>query len=240
MATGSVVLAFVAGAVSVLSPCVLPILPVVLGAAASEHKLGPVALAAGLAVSFVIAGLFVATIGYSIGLDADALRYVAAALIAAMGAVLILPSLQARLALASGPIAGWTNRHVPRVRAGGLFGQFAIGLLLGVVWSPCVGPTLGAASLLAAQGRALPQVGVIMFAFGVGASIPLLALGLFSRDAMLRWRHHILAAGQGVKAALGFGMVAIGALVLAGLDKRVEAALVVASPQWLTELTTRF
>ncbi|HME29876.1 MAG TPA: cytochrome c biogenesis protein CcdA, partial [Pseudolabrys sp.] len=71
MAIGSVVLAFVAGALSVLSPCVLPILPVVLGAAASEHKLGPVALAAGLAVSFVIAGLFVATIGYSIGLDGD-------------------------------------------------------------------------------------------------------------------------------------------------------------------------
>jgi len=240
MATGSVVLAFVAGAVSVLSPCVLPILPVVLGAAASEHKLGPVALAAGLAVSFVIAGLFVATIGYSIGLDGDALRYVAAALITAMGAVLILPSLQARLALASGPIAGWTDRHFARIRAGGLFGQFGIGVLLGVVWSPCVGPTLGAASLLAAQGRDLPQVGVIMFAFGVGASIPLLALGLFSRDAMLRWRHHMLAAGQGVKAALGFGMVAIGALVMAGLDKRVEAALVVASPQWLTDLTTRF
>src|SRR5262249_54166153 len=118
MAIGSVVLAFVAGALSVLSPCVLPILPVVLGAAASEHKLGPVALAAGLAVSFVIAGLFVATIGYSIGLDGDALRYVAAALITAMGAVLILPSLQARLALASGPIAGWTDRHFARIPAG--------------------------------------------------------------------------------------------------------------------------
>src|SRR5262249_55156550 len=177
MAIGSVVLAFVAGALSVLSPCVLPILPVVLGAAASEHKLGPVALAAGLAVSFVIAGLFVATIGYSIGLDGDALRYVAAALITAMGAVLILPSLQARLALASGPIAGWTDRHFARIRAGGLFGQFGVGVVLGVVWSPCVGPALGAGSLLARQGRDLPQVGVIMFAFGVGASIPLLALG---------------------------------------------------------------
>jgi cytochrome c-type biogenesis protein len=240
MAVGSVALALIAGVLSVLSPCVLPILPVVLGATASEHKLGPVALAAGLAISFVIAGLFIATIGYSVGLDGDVLRCVAAVLIIAMGAVLILPSLQARLALASGPIAGWTDRHFARIRAGGIFGQFGIGLLLGMVWSPCVGPTLGAASLLAAQGRDLPQVGVIMFAFGVGASIPLLALGLFSRDAVVRWRRHILAAGQGVKAALGVGMVATGALVLAGLDKRVEAALVVASPQWLTDLTTRF
>src|SRR5262249_15971978 len=125
-------------------------------------------------------------------------------------------------------------------RAGGLFGQFGIGVLLGVVWSPCVGPTLGAASLLAAQGRDLPQVGVIMFAFGVGASIPLLALGLFSPDAMLRFRYPVPPPRPGVKAALGFGMVAIGAVVMAGLDKRVEAALVVASPQWLTDLTTRF
>jgi cytochrome c biogenesis protein CcdA len=240
MAIGSVVLAFLAGALSVLSPCVLPILPVVLGAAASEHRFGPVALAAGLAISFVIAGLFLATIGYSVGLNGDVLRYVGAALIVALSAVLVLPSLQARLALASGPIAGWTDRHFASVRAGGLFGQFGIGLLLGVVWSPCVGPTLGAASLLAAQGRDLPQVGVIMFAFGVGTSIPLLALGLISRDVMLCWRHRILAVGQGVKATLGFGMIAIGALVLAGLDKRVEAALVVASPQWLIELTTRF
>jgi len=81
MATGSVVLALIAGILSVLSPCVLPILPVVLGAAASEHKSGPVALAAGLTISFVVVGLSIATIGYSIGLDGDVLRYVAAALI---------------------------------------------------------------------------------------------------------------------------------------------------------------
>jgi cytochrome c biogenesis protein CcdA len=240
MPIGSVLLAFVAGGLSILSPCVLPILPVVLGAAASEHKFGPVALAAGLTISFVIAGLFLATIGYSVGFDGDVLRYVAAVLIVAMGAVLILPLLQARLAVAGGPIASWTDRRFGRVRGGGLLSQFGIGVLLGVVWSPCVGPTLGTASLLAAQGRDLPQVGITMFAFGVGASIPLLALGLFSRDAMLRWQHHILAAGQNIKAALGVGMVAIGALVLAGLDKTVEAALVSASPQWLTHLTTRF
>jgi len=133
MATGSVVLALIAGILSVLSPCVLPILPVVLGAAASEHKSGPVALAAGLTISFVVVGLSIATIGYSIGLDGDVLRYVAAALIVAIGAVLILPPLQARLAQASGPIAGWTDRRIDQVRAGGLVSQFGIGALLG--WS---------------------------------------------------------------------------------------------------------
>ena len=240
MTIGSIVLAFIAGILSILSPCVLPILPVVLGAAASDHKLGPAMLAAGLALSFVVIGLFIATIGYSIGLSGDALRYIAALLLIAVGAVLVLPSLQARLAVASGPIAGWTDRRFGYSGGKGLLSQFGIGILLGAVWSPCVGPTLGVASLLAAQGRDLPRVSITMLFFGVGAAIPLLALGLFSRDAMLRWRQRVLLAGQNMKTVLGLALVFVGALVLAGLDKSVESLLVSASPLWLTNLTTRF
>jgi len=66
---GAAFFAVVAGVLSTLSPCVLPLLPVVLGTAVSQHRFGPVALAGGLAVSFVAIGLFVATIGFSIGLD---------------------------------------------------------------------------------------------------------------------------------------------------------------------------
>jgi cytochrome c-type biogenesis protein len=240
MATGSIVLAFLAGILSILSPCVLPILPIVLGAAASDHRLGPVALAAGLALSFVTIGLFVATIGHSIGLNEDVFRYVAAALIVAVGAVLMLPRLQAKLAVASGPIANWTDQHLGSLRGSGLSGQFWIGVLLGAVWSPCVGPTLGAASLLAAQGRDLLQVGLAMLAFGIGAALPLLVLGFLSRETLLRWRSRLMSAGHGMKVSLGLLLVAIGVLVLTGLDKAIETVLVDASPQWLTDLTTRF
>jgi hypothetical protein len=111
MAIGGIALAFLAGLLSVLSPCVVPILPIVLGAAASKHRLGPVALAAGLSVSFVVVGLFLATAGYAIGLSGEALRSVAAVLIIAVGAVLMLPPLQARLAMVSGPIGAWTDQH---------------------------------------------------------------------------------------------------------------------------------
>src|SRR5215831_4312553 len=207
MTLGSLVLAFVAGMLSVLSPCVLPILPIVLGAAASERKWGPVALAAGLSVSFVAIGLFVATIGYAIGLDADVFRYVAALLIVAVGLVLLLPGFQAQFAVASGPIANWTDAHFGSIR-NGASGPFWVGVLLGAVWSPCVGPTLGAASLLAAQGRDLPQVGATMLVFGLGAAVPLLLLGLLSREAILRWRHRLAAAGHGVKVGLGLLFVA--------------------------------
>ena len=113
MSVGAVALAFVAGVLTSLSPCVLPILPLVLGAAAFERKYGSVALAAGLAISFVVVGLFVATIGYSIGLTTELFRQVAAALMVMLGAVLIFPPLQSRLALASGPIfSKWLTLHI--------------------------------------------------------------------------------------------------------------------------------
>jgi cytochrome c-type biogenesis protein len=145
-----------------------------------------------------------------------------------------------RAAAAGGPASDWVNQRFGGFSTGGLGGQFAVGLLLGAVWSPCVGPTLGAASVLAAQGRNLGQVALTMAAFGLGAAIPLLALGLTSRQAMARWRNRLLATGGRAKAALGVALVAIGVLIALHLDKQVEAALVAASPEWLTSLTTRF
>lgn len=96
-------LAFLAGVLSVLSPCVLPLVPIVLGTALTEHRFGPIALAAGLALSFVTIGLFVATVGFSIGLDGSVFRTAAAVVLLIIGIVLIVPPLQARLVLAANP-----------------------------------------------------------------------------------------------------------------------------------------
>lgn len=240
MAFGSIGLALLAGILSTLSPCVLPILPIVLGGAASEHRLGPLALAGGLAISFTAIGLFVATIGFSIGLDTDIFRYIAAALLIAIGAVLLIPAFQAQFALAVGPVSNWADQRFGGFSTSGLGGQFALGLLLGAVWSPCVGPTLGAASVLAARGKHLAEVALTMAVFGIGAALPLLALGFLSREALLKWRDRLGNAGTGAKKALGLLLILAGVFILGGLDKIVETTLVQASPQWLTELTTRF
>ncbi|MCZ8313620.1 cytochrome c biogenesis protein CcdA [Phreatobacter sp.] len=232
--------AFAAGIVSILSPCVLPILPIVLGGAASEHRRGPLALAAGLALSFTVIGLFVATIGFSIGLDLTAFRTVAGLILLALGLAMIVPAAGARLATAAGPLSDWTQSRFGGFDRGGLSGQFGVGLLLGAVWSPCVGPTLGAASLMAARGENLGEVGLTMLAFGLGAGLPLAALGALSRERLLGLRERMMATGQGAKTALGLVVVAVALLVLTGLDKTIEAALVSLSPEWLTALTTRF
>jgi len=237
---GAIGLALLAGILSTLSPCVLPLLPIVLGAALTEHRLGPLALAAGVALSFVVIGLFVATAGFAIGLDQDVFRKVAAGLLIGIGAVLLLPRLQAQVAVAAGPFGNWAQNQAGGLPRRGLAGQFAVGLLLGAVWSPCVGPTLGAASVLAAQGKDLGSVAATMLAFGLGAAAPLLLLGVLSREALLRRRDRLLRAGKSGKIALGLVLLATGIFIITGIDKCIETVLVDASPAWLTDLTTRF
>lgn len=233
-------LAFAAGLFSILSPCVLPLVPIVLGAAVTAHPLGALALAGGLAVSFTGLGLLLALAGFGLGIDAGIFRLAAATIMIVLGAILLVPSWQARLAAAGGPLSSWADRRFGGVASSGLAGQFAIGLLLGAVWSPCVGPTLGAASLLASQGRDLPQVALTMAVFGIGAALPLIVLGLLSRATLTNVRSRLMSAGKLGKGLLGAAFIVIGAAIVTGADKRIEAALVDASPPWLTQLTTSF
>jgi cytochrome c biogenesis protein CcdA len=233
-------LAFAAGLLSILSPCVLPLVPIVLGAAIAAHAFGAFALAAGLAISFTVLGLLLALVGFGLGIDAGMFRFAAAAIMIVLGAILVVPKWQAQLAAAGGPISSWTDRRFGGFASSGLAGQFAIGLLLGAVWSPCVGPTLGAASLLASQGHDLPRVTLTMAVFGIGAALPLILLGLLSRATLMRVRSKLMSAGKFGKGALGAAFIVIGVAIVSGTDKKIEAALVDASPQWLTELTTSF
>ena len=240
MTVGSVGAGFLAGVLSTLSPCVLPLLPLVAGAAVAAHRAGALALAAGLALSFTVIGLFVATVGFAIGLDGDLFRTASAVLLLGIGVVLLSDALQARFAAAAGGVSEAGNRVLARLTPGGLGGQFAVGLVLGAVWSPCVGPTLGAASMLAARGQDIPAVAMVMLAFGLGAAAPLLLVSTLSRTVLTRWRGRMARAGQAGKMLLGGGAVAVSLLILTGLDHSLEAVLVQASPDWLTDLTTRF
>ena len=233
-------LAFAAGLLSILSPCVLPLVPIVLGAAIVAHPLGAFALAAGLAVSFTALGLLLALVGFGLGIDPDLFRIAAAMIMIVLGAILVVPSWQARLAAAGGPMSSWADQRFGGFASSGLAGQFAIGVLIGAVWSPCVGPTLGAASLLASQGHDLLRVTLTMAVFGVGAALPLILLGLLSRATLMRVRSSLMSAGKLGKGLLGAAFILIGVAIVSGADKKIEAALVDASPQWLTELTTSF
>lgn len=231
-------LSFVAGGLSTLSPCVLPLLPILLGTAVAAHRFGPFALAGGLMLSFTILGVFIASVGVALGIDQVLFRNIAAVLLIGVGVLLLSAQLQERFAVATSGVSGAGHVLLSRMTLDGLGGQFALGVLLGIVWSPCVGPTLGAAVTLASQGESLTQVAIVMAIFGLGAGLPLMALGMASREAMLRMRGRLLSAGKLGKQILGGVMLALGAAILTGGDKLFEAWVLNAAPDWLVQLTT--
>lgn len=231
---------FLAGALSTLSPCVLPLIPVLLAGALQSHRMGPLALAGGLAVSFTVLGVLLASFGLALGIDQTVIRTTAAVLMTAFGVVLLAPPLQRGFAMAVAPLAGGGNAMLSKVSGDGLSGQFGLGLLLGAVWSPCTGPTLGAAVGLAAQRQSLPEVTAIMAIFALGAAAPILLLAYGSRGALAHRKEAMSRIAARAKPVLGAVLLAVGPLVLSGLDKTIEAAAVAVMPDWLVALTVRF
>ena len=240
MSTFNPVLAYAAGALTILSPCVLPLVPIVLGSAAQRHRFGPLALAAGLVGSFTIVGFAIAALGASIGIDGSGLRLVGAIILALAGIALVVPRVQAVLTRAATPLANWASQQQVGLDRLGLAGQAAIGVLLGLVWSPCVGPTLGAATALAAEGKGLPEVALVMFAFGLGIASVLLVLAFATRGFLNRWRGTLVSTGSRGKQALGILLILVGVFIGTGADRMAEAWIVAASPDWLIDATTMF
>jgi cytochrome c-type biogenesis protein len=125
MIYANIPLALFAGLFSILSPCVLPLVPIVLDTAVAEHRLGPLALAAGLATSFTAIGLFVATIGYSIGLDGEFFKLAGSVFLVVAGFAVALPRFQTQLALAAAPLGNWTDRRFGNAAWGDCAGNSA-------------------------------------------------------------------------------------------------------------------
>jgi cytochrome c-type biogenesis protein len=237
---GTYGLALLAGGLSTLSPCVLPLAPILLAAASGADRRGPLALVGGLALSFALIGTALAWAGANLGLDQSVLRAGGAVLLGLLGLVLLSSRLQRHFAFAASRLSGAGSAALARLPLRGLSGQFLIGLLLGVIWSPCVGPTLGAAVTLASQAAQLPQIALLMGIFGIGAALPVVALGSISHAATAALRRKFLRAGKIGKYILGAAMLLTALSILSGADKSAETWLVDHSPAWLTELTTRY
>ncbi len=234
-------LAYAAGALTILSPCVLPLVPIVLSSAAQRHRFAPLALATGLVVAFTATGFIVAAFGKALGIDTLVVRAAGAIILCVAGVVLLVPKLQDVLTRIATPLAAWASQRQSALddRAG-LWGQALVGALLGVVWAPCVGPTLGAAVALAAEGKDLGEVALVMVAFGLGISTVLLVIAFAARGALARWRGRMMVAGGRGKAVLGVLLLLVGIFILTGFDRQVEAFALDHFPDWMTEWSTQF
>jgi cytochrome c-type biogenesis protein len=230
-------LAFVAGLLTVASPCVLPALPLVTASALSDHKLAPLALVGGLVTSFTIIGLLLAATGMALGIDDGLVRTIGAVLLLLGGLALLVPRLQQPFEVAASRLASSAARASSSGRWSGAGGHAVVGALLGAVWSPCVGPTLGAASGLAAQADTFPGAAIISAAFGVGAAVPLLAIAYGSRKLA---GGRALALARVAKPAMASVLLVLGVAALSGADKAVEAAVLDSLPAWWLRGITRF
>lgn len=156
---------YLAGLLTLINPCVLPVLPIVLATALQAGRAGPLALAAGMSVSFVIVGMTVAVFGRTLGIDDVMVARAGAVMMILFGLVLLIPQFSARFATVTAGISARADAGMDGVNRDGLGGQFVGGALLGAVWVPCVGPTLGGAIALASAGESLGLAAATMLSF---------------------------------------------------------------------------
>jgi cytochrome c-type biogenesis protein len=233
-------LAALAGGLTILSPCILPIAPVVLTSAVTQHRHGGLALALGLGVSFAAIGLGLTLLEAAFGFDASIVKQVGGVIMVLVGIMSFLPKSVDVFAMATGPVSAWAADAAAPIRGEGLAGQFGIGALLALIWSPCVGPTLGAAFALSSSGQGLGLAAATMLAFAFGASTALLGLGFLVRSSIKKHSGLLKAVSSNGRVFLGASMVLVGGLVLTGLDEVLGTMIVAASPDWIVSLTTRF
>lgn len=232
------ILAFGAGVLTLINPCVLPLLPVVLGSARAADRFGPLALVAGLSLSFVVLGVFIATVGQRIGLDETRIQTIGAVLMLGFGLILLVPVFGRGFALATAPLARRADRQIDRIGGNGLMAQFATGTLLGAVWGPCVGPTLGGAIALAYAGQSLGWAALIMLAFALGVSAVMLSLAYISQARLRRHAPGLRSTGRWGRWVMGAALVLVAVLILSGGLHRLESWLLDILPIWLIDFST--
>lgn len=226
-------LALIAGVLSLMSPCVLPMLPAVTASAMRASKAGIWFLAAGLALTFALGGSLLTYLFMSLGMSPDVLRYFAAGLMLLMGITLVNGWLNQRMSmlLSKGLSYLPNSGSVQRDSSHPAF-QFVIGGSLGLVWLPCVGPTLGAAIALASTGDHLAMAFSVMFVFGLGTAIPLIAVGYVAGKKI----RQLGASANTGRLILGYALLVIALMIFTGLDKVLETIALTYLPDWVTQI----
>ncbi len=204
--------AFVAGIVTALSPCVLPVLPVVLAAGATGGPRRPFAVVAGLVVSFTVFSLTAATLLTALGLPDDLLRNLAIAVIVVVGLGLVWPRL--------GDLLGRPFYALARRRPTDEAGGFVLGLSLGLLFTPCAGPVIAAVATVAATQDLTLSAFAITLAYGLGAGLVLLGVALAARRGLSL--SGVRAHAPAIRRALGAAVLAVAVLMVYGVDKKLQ------------------
>ena len=211
--------AFIAGAGTAITPCVLPVLPALLSASAAGGRRRPLGIVLGLSVTFTIAIVALAQLVKGVGLAAGAARTLAIVVLLIFGAILLIPELAERVQAPLSRLA----RFGPKTRGDGFLSGLAVGGALGFVCAPCAGPILAAVTSVSASSGATTKVVAVALAYAVGLSTVLLLYGLGGRAVLDRIKRH--TKGHVVERSLGAVLIITGVVMLTNLDVRFEEAL---------------
>jgi len=198
----NLVLALLAGVVTIAAPCTLPMLPILLGASVGQtSKARPVTIAAGFVLSFSLVALTLSAITRVFDFDPNVLRSAAAILLIGFGLLMLWP---APFEWLSSRLGGFTGGVAPRQ---GLLGGFVLGTTLGLVWTPCAGPVLGSILTVIATSKDTAWAGTLLVVYAIGAAIPMLAIAYGGQTFTARVRS---LARIAPRLQQGFGIVVIG------------------------------
>lgn len=228
----SLPLALMAGVLSILSPCVWPLVPIVMASSSNSGKKGQLALALGLSVAFALAGGVLTFILFSLGLSPEVLRWFGAVMLVLMGVSLLLPKVANWLSLVLTKLT--PEQQTQHSEQNGVFNQFMIGMMLGLVWLPCVGPTLGAAIALASLGQDLLMASSVLFLFGLGTASALIITSIISTSVLQKFRPNVFSNVEKLKKLLGIMLLILAIMVITGFDKTLETIALNYLPSWVT------
>lgn len=215
--------AFVGGVLTVLSPCVLPVLPVLLSGTVGGRGRPP-GIILGFVGSFVLLTLFLAGVVSALGVGPDVVRWGAVALLFAFGLTLAVPALQTRFEVAMA-------RALPQRRGtdkDGFLGGVLVGATLGVVWTPCVGPVLASVTTLALSNQVTAFAAAVTLAYALGVAVPM--LGVMWGGRKLLHRPALLGRLGAIQQTFGVVLVLFAAGMVFGVDRRAQTLLVDAVP----------
>ena len=223
--------ALLAGVVTIAGPCILPLLPIILGTSTvRQHKSRPLFIILGFILSFTVFAVLFAVVSRQLDLDPQLFRTIAAVIIGLFGVVMLVPNLQENLFAKLQPLL---TRVTPKAdpASADLWGGFLLGASLGLVWTPCAGPVLGSILTLIAANQNLGQAGALLFAYALGAGIPMFAIAYGGQAAMTRVRF-LSRYAVIIQRVFGIIIILVALALLTGAEVRLQAWLLDKAP-WL-------
>lgn len=227
---------YLAGFLTIFSPCVLPMLPIIFkGSLGGSHKKLALMLS-GLVTSYSIIGWSFAYFGSIFELNENDFRVIAGVTFILLGLWLSLSFIKQKMSSRLSSMTSFFNDYSHRVDTSHNLGAFLLGTLFGIVWTPCTGPTLAFAITLASTQSSLLYSFILMVIFGLGTVTPIFMISYgFSKYFNRFNNQHSI---EKINKWFGVMMIALGILLLTGVDRALQSWMITVSPDWLIDLST--